>query len=78
MKKNFKFINIFVIVVLLFTITSCTYEKTPNTESNHVVKYENINITDFNQMLEVANWWPLGSSCTLLCLIVMMAVLAKL
>lgn len=54
MKKNFKFINIFVIVVLLFTITSCTYEKTPNTESNHIVKYENINITDFNQMLEVA------------------------
>ena len=39
---------------MLFTITGCAYKSNPNTESNHVVKYENINITDFNQMLEVA------------------------
>ncbi len=54
MQKKLKFINIVVIVLLLLTLTSCVCEKTPNTESNHVVKYENINITDFNGMLEVA------------------------
>ena len=54
MKKTSKLISSLVILILLFTLTSCVYEKTPSTESNHIVKYENINITDFNAMLEVA------------------------
>ena len=54
MKKTSKLISSLVILILLFTLTSCVYEKTPSTESNHIVKYENINIIDFNAMLEVA------------------------
>lgn len=54
MKNNLKFIYLLVITLFVITLSSCGYRVNPNTESNHVVKYENINITDFNEMLEVA------------------------
>ena len=42
------------IFVLLFTLTGCTVNKIENIETNYKVNYEDINITDFNQMLEKA------------------------
>ena len=42
------------IFFLLFTLTGCTVNKIENVETNYKVNYEDINITDFNQMLEKA------------------------
>ena len=42
------------LILLLLTLTGCAVNKIENIETNYKVTYEDINITDFNQMMEKA------------------------
>ena len=42
------------LTILLLTLTGCTVNKIENIETSYKVNYEQINITDFNEMLETS------------------------